>query len=212
MKKTLYFEGAGWVPCGEVANCRIRTAFTNNKGKRIYLEMTGMEVTKRSSKLYKNFKNVGFIDYCHYITGNHEDCNENRISYDRNYTFEYTNQNILNFVNDKLNCSFDEVVILNDLAGYRVFADNDNYNYGDVFDYDPELTKKRISIKDYFYQLEKSEGKQYPNFSLWADSKEKNLLHLLRHFNGYNKHWSIYTNTENWLSTIRETKLGKDGC
>lgn len=34
MSKTLYFEGAGCISAGEVANCRIRTAFTNDDGKK----------------------------------------------------------------------------------------------------------------------------------------------------------------------------------
>ena len=45
-KKILYFEGAGCISAGEVANCRIRTAFTNNDGKKIYIEFTSYTVTK----------------------------------------------------------------------------------------------------------------------------------------------------------------------
>jgi len=48
--KTLYFECAGCVPCGEVENCRIRTAFHNDEGKAIYLEVTGNERTKTHTK------------------------------------------------------------------------------------------------------------------------------------------------------------------
>lgn len=58
MKKTLYFEGAGCVPCGEVENCRIRTAFRDADGRAIYLEITSIEVTKHTSKMYKHFRNV----------------------------------------------------------------------------------------------------------------------------------------------------------
>jgi len=74
------------------------------------------------------------------------------------------------------------------------------------------VTKLREEIKKHFYDLEKSEGKKYPNFSLWVDEKDIHLLHLLRHFNGYNKHWSIRTDTENWKDSIQETKLGKYAC
>ena len=47
MKKTLYFEGAGWGHCNDVENCRIRTAFTNKDGKKIYIEfLSGYKYTK----------------------------------------------------------------------------------------------------------------------------------------------------------------------
>lgn len=36
MKKTLYFEGAGCVPCNDVENCRIRRGFWHDGG---YLTM-----------------------------------------------------------------------------------------------------------------------------------------------------------------------------
>ncbi len=43
MSKTLYFEGAGWDGCKAEyngVNCRIRTAFHNNDGRMIYLELS----------------------------------------------------------------------------------------------------------------------------------------------------------------------------
>ena len=196
MKKTLYFEGAGCVPCGEVENCRIRTAFRDADGRAIYLEITSIEVTKYTSKMYKHFRNVGFIDACFYIDDEYEPI-------ERGYAFEYTKANILQVVNS-LGCSFDEVVILPNLAGYRVFRD-DGYNFGDEFVFDAERTARAEKIKDYFYAIEKAEGKKYPNLSLWVDDEDPGLLHLLRHFNGYNKHW-IIENIENWQETIREVR------
>lgn len=207
--KKLDFEGAGCVECGEVENCRIRTAFHSDKGEAIYLEMTGIEVTKHSSKSLQKYTFAGFVDSCHYILG---DDDENKHSiYHRNLkTFEYTKAEILNFVNS-LGCSFDEVVILPDLAGYRVFKDNGGYNFGDEFAFNAEQTARAEEIKKHFYDLEKSEGKQYPNLSLWVDQGNPEILHLLRHFNGYNKHWEIH-NVENWIETIEETKLGRYAC
>ena len=56
MTKTLYFEGAGCVPRGEVENCRIRAAFTNDNGEKNYLEMNGMEVSgKQNQKTLPRF-------------------------------------------------------------------------------------------------------------------------------------------------------------
>ena len=211
--KTLYFEGAGWFDADiskatDMKNCRVRTAFTNDEGKKIYLEITACEVTKHSSSTIKHLKNAGFIDSCFYIMGD-DDENKHSIRRRNETAFEYNRANVLAFVNS-LGCSFDTVETLPDLAGYRVFKDKwangaDYYNYGDEFQYDAELTAKRENIYHHFYELEKSEGKQYPNFSLWVDGKDKSILHLLRHFNGHNGNWEIRTDTENWEASMVET-------
>ena len=44
------------------------------------------------------------------------------------------------------------------------------------------------------------------------DSANNSLLHLLRHFNGYNKHWLIDVSSDNWLETMKEAELGRYGC
>lgn len=229
MGKTLYFEGAGMQDSirGDVENCRIRTAFSNDKGQKIYLEIMGVEVTKHTKKSWQGYKNVGFVDYCFFITGGRDDCNKSRIDKE-NQSFEYTKANILRFVNS-LGCSFDEVVILPDLAGYRVFKDGSGYNYGDKFNYEPELTARRQEVERHFYETEKAERQKdrttgakkfvhspsgicYPNFSLWVDENDKYILHLLRHYNGYNKHWTISVKTDNWINTVTEAVLGKYAC
>ena len=206
--KTLYFEGAGCVPRGEVENCRIRTAFHADNGDAIYLEIIGVEATKRHTKKHE-VKHIGFVDSCHYILGD-DDENKHSIHNRNDKTFEYTKAEILNLVNS-LGCSFDKVIVLPDLAGYRVFKDGDGYNYGDEFKFNPALTARAEEIKTYFYELEKSEGKKYPSLSIWVDQDEPEKLHLLRHFNGYNKHWLII-NCENWQETITETKLSRYAC
>lgn len=228
MKKVLYFEGAGCENTyrGELSNCRIRTAFTNNEGEKIYLEILGYEKTIDDVKKYHRYPEykvgdgIGFIDFCHYITDDKkiDDCNKSRLPFERKINISYSYKGILDFVNEKCNCSFDSIEILERLAGYRVFGDSKDYgtyagyNYGDEFNYSNTLETTRKEIEKHFYNLEKSEGKKYPNFSLWVDDKDSNLLHLLRHFNGYNKHWSIRTDTVNWKDSIKETKLGKYAC
>lgn len=213
--KTLYFEGAGWSEADSsketIGNCRIRTAFTNNEGKEIYLEM--QTAPKYKGKIIERYGL--YIDYVHYITDDKDDCNNSRIPYDYRNTvdnYNYSNEDITKWINKHLNCSFKDILALPDLAGYRVHKDNRGYNLVDTFNYGIELTIKRENIKEHFNELEKSEGKKYPNFSLWVDEENKNILHLLRHFNGYNKHWTICTDGENWIDTIKETKLGKYGC
>ena len=62
---------------------------------------------------------------------------------------EYTKENITAFVNQYCNADFDEIVVLDNLAGYIVFADtnkcntSEGYNFGDVFNYDEDLTRRR---------------------------------------------------------------------
>lgn len=164
MKKTLYFEGAGCVPCNDVENCRIRTAFTNKEGKKIYVEFLSgckhikVEYGKNGRKLKhpKIVSKSGYLscDSCHYITDDPkiDDCNKSRLSCERNSEIEkmkYTKENILAFVNQHCNADFDEIVVLDNLAGYRVHRDNgkcntpEGYNFGDVFSYDEDLTKRR---------------------------------------------------------------------
>ncbi len=114
MPKTLYFEGAGCVPRGEVENCRIRTAFHHYNGRGIYVEIIGNDVPKgkRSVMPYwaVNIKEyAGIVTDC-FFTDDHKYFNTHTV-------FEYTKKNILDFVNS-LGGDFEEVVILPDLAGY----------------------------------------------------------------------------------------------
>ena len=71
-KKVLYFEGAGWsgadISKRTIGNCRIRTAFINNEGRKIYLEITGYEKSTNDKKINRNPEYqigdaIGFVDY-----------------------------------------------------------------------------------------------------------------------------------------------------
>ena len=130
MKKILLFEGAGCVPRGDLENCRIRTAFTNDEGNQIYLELIGMETTKNSAPKYQHLKNYGWADHCFYINdSNHHGLT---LHIERNASFEYSKANILRFVNTNLHCSFDDIAISDGGApgAYRVFGNQNNkYNF-----------------------------------------------------------------------------------
>lgn len=191
MKKTLYFEGAGCVPCNDVENCRIRTAFTNRDGNKIYIEFisgykhTKIEYGKNGRKLKhpKMISEDGYLycDFCHYITEDAtiDDCNQSRLACERNQEMEkvkYTKENILAFVNENCNADFDEIVILDDLAGFRVHSGKgkyntpERYNYGDMFNYDADLTRRRREkveeMKKEFCVLF---NQKYDNTSYWID-------------------------------------------
>lgn len=188
--KTLYFEGAGCVPRGDLENCRIRTAFALDDGNKVYLELTGTEVTKHMHQSFQKFTNAAFIDHCFYITGGKDDCNDSKVRWEdgtaveRNgNNFEYNRENLLAFVNS-LGASFDDVQILPDLAGYRVHKDGGGYNFADEFVYNVERTKQAEKIKQYFYDKEKESGKKYPCFSIWFPNVEESETLNVRFFDG----------------------------
>lgn len=241
--KTLCFEGAGWsgadISKATIGNCRIRTAFHLDDGRAVYLEINGFERTKHS--MWRPWQYTGYVDTCFYITDDvpNDDENNHRIRLkDNDRVFEYTEASILRLVNN-LGASFDAIKVLPDLGGYRVFPEKrscqgpDGYYYGDEFQYDPEMIARREAVYDKIYDIEKDEllcdramnghkfahspgSVDYPTFSLWVDEFDPGLLHLLRHFIGYNKHWSIRTDVgdklEDWMATAKETRLGKYGC
>ena len=241
--KILYFEVAGVsdgsVGTATIGNCRIRTAFHLDDGRAVYLEIMGWERTKNSPASYK-WPYTGFVWSCNYITDDvpNDDSNKHRIAHRNRDVFEYTEVEILKYVN-RLGASFDAVKVLPDLGGYRVFPEDyscdgpDGYNYGDAFHYDPEMIARREAVHKAVYDLELREleedrrtragrfvhspsSKDYPNFSLWVDEKDPGMLHLLRHFNSLNKHWTIRTDTgdtlSDWMATMTEAKLGRCAC
>lgn len=242
--KILYFEGAGLsdadISKATIGNCRIRTAFHLDNGKAVYLEIIGSERTRHKGVQSHPWQYTGFVDCCHYITDEipNEDVNLHRIV-NRNWDrFEYTEKAILRYVN-RLGASFDAIKVVPDLGGYHVFPSNrpsghgtDSYNYGDQFQYDKEMTARRRAVYDKIYTIEKEElladrqsGEHkfthpspvdYPCFSLWVDESDAGMLHLVRHFNGYNKHWTIRTDVgdklEDWMATMTETLLCSYGC
>lgn len=203
--KTLYFEGSGMENCEQsketIGNCRIRTAFHLWDGSRVYLEITcgtfpyGCDRTKINT-VKRPFVYEGFIDSCHYITDEHpnDDCNLFQIGKYWEKTIPYTEEGILEFVN-RLGASFDAIKVVNQLGGYRVHREHPskgNFHwFGDEFWYNPAVEQQRKEIHTDIYQQEKADGKRFPNFSLCVDENDPMKLHLLRHFNGYNRRWVI---------------------
>jgi len=120
-KKVLYFEGAGWEGADvsqntDVTNCRIRTRIRNKEGRLIYLELGCCEVTKNSPKRYQGLKYATHFDSIFYDDASWD----KRRNYSQNLshlekeTFEYNKANILKFINDKLNCDFETMEVIND--------------------------------------------------------------------------------------------------
>ena len=176
--KTLYFEGAGLVPRGDLENCRIRTAFTLDDGRKLYLEICGTEVGKGHSPRLQHFTNCAHIDHCHYINGVGDDGGSIHEA-ERKVNFEYSRLELLKFVNS-LGASFDDVKILPNLSGYRVHKDGGGYNFADEFTFDEERTAQAERIEKYYYDREKERGVKYPCFSIWFEG----ALLKVRFFDG----------------------------
>lgn len=160
----------------------------------------------------------------------------------RSRTFEWTERGILQVVNS-FGASFDAIKVLPDLGGYRVFKSarqglkkgTDWYYYGDEFNFDPEAVSRREEVKRHFEELEAKElaadrrlpssartlphspgPVDYPTLQVWVDEYGPGLLHLLRHFIGRNRHWTVRTDAgdrlADWVSSLTETPLGRYGC
>lgn len=145
-KKVLYFEGAGWedadISKATIGNCRIRTAFINNKGKKIYLEISAVPIYK--GKIIEGYRM--HIDHVFYITDDKDDCNNNRISFDwKNIrdNYNYSKEDITKWINKHLDCSFDTIEVLPQYEGYRVHGDNGTYNLIDNHNINLQRAKAR---------------------------------------------------------------------
>ena len=165
MKKTLTFEGVGCVPVNDVENCRIRTAFINDEGKAIYLEIIAGRhfekyINRRGNEKYRKIDNTICVDSCHYITGEHDDktaknggddCNNSRVLFEdktieRTLDFhgEYTKAAILAFVNRYCHCSFTDIEVANEFDDYHVHGEK-AYNLMEGSPIDYGLRAKRAA-------------------------------------------------------------------
>lgn len=167
--KTLWFEGAGWAERGDVSNCRIRTAFKNDKGDRFYLELTGTEVHEKTIERFKVYRNAGFVDYCYQIT---EDGDKILPDIERK-NFEYSMAGILDFVNIELGCSFDAIKIADCFYQYHVHAGKGGYNYMEdhTFD-DAHATAARNAFDRVDHKIREQLGEKYSKISLESIEKD----------------------------------------
>ena len=143
-KKVLYFEGAGmyfdkYVKGSDVGNYRIRTAFRNNEGKNIYIELGG---TDMNDKVTKRFGWYSRIDHLFFIPENKNDDKiylENKVKYEKK---GYSKEQITKFINETLNCDFDTIEVLPRYEGYRVHRDK-GYNIIDNHEVNIERALER---------------------------------------------------------------------
>lgn len=227
-----------------IGNCRIRTAFHNTSGQAIYLEISGVSKGKTKQPEYVGHINHCFMitdDSPNDDENKHSLIKRflTTVKYTDRYgrqklsvtgaEFPYAESSILKIVHD-LGGDFDHIRVVNRLGGYRVFKDTrtkgtGRYNYGDEFQFDEERVRKRELVDKAIYNIEKKELEEadrsgwrrcYPNYSLWTDDVDPDVLHLLRHFVGQNKHYLIRIDSgntvEDWLDSMTEKMLGRYGC
>lgn len=210
MAKILYFEGAGCegTQVNDVENCRIRTALRTDGGREFYLELlSGCEnyrkyeapptaVKKKfGHDYYYTCPNMIIVDFCFELHNGNGDCNTNRHPIERKRTgLTYTKANILKLVNENLGCSFDDVVILPWLSGYRVHSGNPKrkYNLMDNYIDIPARTAERNRIyhevaRDHFNRIYQRHIKANPR-----------VAHLLSKY----ETWSLVKYTDKTI-TIR---------
>lgn len=141
-KKTLYFEGAGCVPRGDVANCRIRTAFRNDRGTLFYLELIGVEVNRWTSPELRCYQTIGTVEHCYAISYGENENNFDRDKIERKVNYEYSEAGILRMINDKLCCSFTDIFVGDSFDGYRVHGPNHTVIPMEDYPWNPEKAQR----------------------------------------------------------------------
>lgn len=161
--KVLFFEGAGCAERGDLENCRIRTAFTNDEGRRFYLELSGVEVTKNTPKNWRHFRNICFVDYCYELGKDGE-----KIRFDiEKYKFEYDRESILHFVNSVMGCSFTDIRIADRFYDYMTHKNGGGYNLMEDHDFDDvKADKARKAFHDIDMKIRQQLGEKWSKISL----------------------------------------------
>ena len=130
--KTLIFEGAGWAGADtsketDITNCRIRTRIRNNIGRLIYLEMGCCHFDKKSKVIPKYAEGLNYATHIDHLFYDDAKWDKKRnfsssLSSLTRIHFEYNKENIIKYVNENLNCSFDNMEVINE--GLFVFKND----------------------------------------------------------------------------------------
>lgn len=165
--KTLFFEGAGCVERGDVENCRIRTAFHNDKGQSFYLELSGVHYAAgKAPAAYATYTNAGFVNHCYEMPENGFD-NKNVGRDIEHRCFEYSKDEILKFVNRECGCSFDRIIITDMFDGYMVHKLNGGVNFMEAFEYNPaKAAAAREAFDKIDIEIRRKMGERYSQISL----------------------------------------------
>ncbi len=115
-QETLVFEGAGWPEADsskatDLQNCRIRTKFTNDYGKNVYLEVG------------EDIKGCMYVSHCYYCDMDENDKGSRLVKVkDWQGNFSYCKASLLQFVNKYCGTSFTDTHTDN-TGKYYVFSE-----------------------------------------------------------------------------------------
>lgn len=157
----LYFEGAGMDFYSEeqtnqsnVGNFRIRTSFFNNEGVQYYVEVG--DGRRPDTKAKNKSTNEMFLHVDSFFDVGKQLDNPNKrvcIKFDIHELrkLDYTKENIVNLINETLNCNFDSMEVLNSFYGYNVHDGKGLYNVME----DIELNHERaIARKEAYNKID----------------------------------------------------------
>ena len=153
-KKVLYFEGAGWdfhseeqAKQSDVGNFRIRTSFFDDDGVQHYVEVGNGHRPKNNNKDENEF----FLHVDYFFDVAKQLDNPNRkvcVKFDIHELrkLDYTKENIVNLINEKLNCNFDSMEVLDRFYGYNVHDGKGLYNAMEFIELNHERAKARKEV------------------------------------------------------------------
>lgn len=124
MKKTLYFMGMGMnftseeVKGSDVGNYRIRTTFKDNNNNIIFVEFSrGHKLERINNKLVITSDLALHVGHLFNLSVSDNE-NESHIK-SNSEGYLYTKADIIRFINDNFNVSFDDIIILDILSGFN---------------------------------------------------------------------------------------------
>lgn len=200
MKKILLFEGAGmdiYEEGSDVGNYRIRTAFIDGNGNKIYLELSG---NLQNCKALKRFGWYTHIDYCFNLSVS-TDVNISSIKLNDTFFKGYSKKDITNYINENFNCKFDTIEVLDWMEGYRVHGDHNEKNLMD----NHKLNRERTIARNKAYtqidnEIREKLGEKYSKISL--DSMDEDSI-TIRCYTYEKDLYKIGMNEDNRLLKIQ---------
>lgn len=182
MTNILYFEGAGMDyevnNESDVTNYRIRTSFKNLDGIQYYIEMgrcPNYDFSKRSPKLLTEWGMR--IDHLFKTEDRFREELATR-GYEIKVNFRelreilYTKENIVNWINENLNCNFTDMNVLDRFYDYCVHGDNEFNLMEDIELNHERATKRKQAFEKVDKVYREATSSKYSVISLtYMDSK-----------------------------------------
>jgi len=133
-QRVLLMEGAGMSyeihPYSDIGNYRCRTVFTNDKGKKIYLEIKRCLKQHLQTKIEQrdNPDNDWGLHIYADIISTYGGKSEKYIDiyFEETRRVSYGKNSVLRWINENLDCSFTDLEVLDDFEDYRVHAGRDS--------------------------------------------------------------------------------------